>query len=101
MYSLTPEPASRHDPAADDRSIVELIERAADKQSYCSCGRHTTAVWRDGVVWLECSSLMDPPNGRLGRLGRLVRTLSAATHVHESIVDLPAAEPEDALPYAA
>ena len=40
----------------NDRQVVELIERANDADPVCPCGRHTTPVLRDGVVWLECST---------------------------------------------
>lgn len=70
-----------------NRQIVDMIERANDDQPYCHCGRHTTAVWRDGIVWLECSSLTEPKDGRLARL---LAAVTAPTHVHEAIVDLPA-----------
>jgi hypothetical protein len=94
MDSLTSQSTARDYSAGNDRSIVDMIERATDEQSYCSCGQHTTAVWRDGIVWLECSSRLEPAKGRFARL---VRTLSSAAHVHESIVDLPA---EDVRPAA-
>ena len=32
---------------------VDLIEQASDARPFCGCGWHTTAVWRDGVVWLD------------------------------------------------
>ena len=63
--------------------VVDLIERANDATPFCTCGAHTTPVWRDGVVWLECSTLVEPP---AGRLQRLVNAL--APHVHQDIVDL-------------
>ncbi len=94
MYSLTTDSLSSDRTVGNDRSIVDMIERATDERSYCSCGQHTTAVWRDGIVWLECSSRLEPAKGRFARL---VRTLSSAAHVHESIVDLPA---EDVRPAA-
>ena len=63
--------------------VVDLIERANDLTPFCSCGAHTTPVWRDGVVWLECATLVQPP---AGRLQRMVNAL--APHVHQEIVEL-------------
>jgi hypothetical protein len=70
----------------DNRQIVEMIERANDAEPACPCGRHTTPVWRDGAVWLECASLSQP---RDGFLERLVATVTAAAHTHSRIVDAP------------
>lgn len=72
----------------DDRMIVDLIERAADAEPMCPCGRHTTAVWRDGIVWLDCATLLEP---RDSRLGRLFATVTAPVHTHGQIVEVPAA----------
>lgn len=72
----------------DNRQIVDMIERANDAQPYCPCGWHTTPVWRDGIVWLECASLSEP---RTGLVQRIVAQLSAPVHVHVPIVDAPAA----------
>jgi hypothetical protein len=88
MDSLTAALTNNTDSTAADRGIVDLIERATDERSYCYCGRHTTAIWHDGIIWLECSGRVEPATTRLGRL---VRTLSSAAHVHESIVEAPAA----------
>ena len=41
----------------NNHQLVDIIERANDAQPVCPCGRHTTPVYRDGAVWLECSSL--------------------------------------------
>jgi hypothetical protein len=67
----------------EDTGVVDLIEWAHDATRYCHCGAHTTPIWRDGVIWLECSTLAEPPDSRLRRLlGALV------PHVHEEIIDL-------------
>ena len=69
--------------------IIDLIERASDARPYCTCGSHTTPVWRDGVVWLECASISEPDGGAIRRI------LSAVTgpwHVHIPIVDAPSAD---------
>lgn len=75
----------------NDRQIVDMIERANDATPFCACGRHTMPVWRDGSVWLECATLSEP---HAGRLARIVASLTAPVHVHEHVVDIPAAEPE-------
>jgi hypothetical protein len=72
----------------DDRMIVDMIERASDAQPMCACGRHTTAVWRDGIVWLECATLLEP---RDGRLERLLAAVTAPVHTRVQIVEVPAA----------
>ena len=70
----------------NNRQVVDLIERANDEQPVCPCGRHTTPVWRDGAVWLECASLSQP---RDGFVQRLVGALTAPAHTHVRIVDAP------------
>ncbi len=69
-----------------NRQVVDLIERANDARPFCACGSHTTPVWRDGAVWLECASLSEP---REGRLRRILAAVTAPTHTHERIVDVP------------
>ncbi len=69
-----------------NRQIVAMIERANDAQPNCPCGRHTTPVWRDGVVWLECASINEPHDGRIRRA---LAALTAQVHTHEWIVDAP------------
>jgi hypothetical protein len=66
--------------------IVDIIERANDAQPVCPCGRHTTPVFRDGAVWLECSSLTQP---RDGYVQRVIGALTASAHTHARIVDVP------------
>jgi len=77
-----------------DRQIVDMIEQAHDKKPFCACGRHTTPVERDGVVWLECASLGDAKGGRLARL---VAALTAPSHTRVAIVDVPTFQPDRAL----
>jgi hypothetical protein len=69
----------------DHRQVVDLIERANDAQPMCPCGRHTTPVWLDGAVWLECASLSEPRKG----LQRVVAAISVLAHTHARIVDVP------------
>jgi hypothetical protein len=81
-------------PMFDQARAVDLIETAVDTRPFCFCGRHTTPVWRDGVVWLECSSLGDP---RDGVIARIVAAATTPAHLRTPIVDIP----EDGLPLAA
>jgi len=81
----------------NDRQIVDLIERTNDAKPYCACGRHTTPIWRDGAVWLECASLSQPHEGRIARI---LAGIAAPTHVRDHIVDVPPA-PEPMLETAA
>ena len=74
-----------------NRQIVDMIERANDAEPFCACGRHTTPVERDGVVWLECASLSDAHEGRLARL---FAALTAPAHTRVAIVEIPAFQPE-------
>ena len=69
--------------------IVDIIERANDAQPMCPCGRHTTPVWRDGAVWLECSSLDEPRPTSL--LARAWAALITPVHTRHRIVEAPAA----------
>jgi hypothetical protein len=77
----------------NNRKIVDMIERANDEQPFCACGRHTTPVWRDGAIWLECASLSEP---REHRLAGILAALTAPTHTHRRIVDVPPFAPEPA-----
>ncbi len=72
----------------EDRTIVDLIERVSDAQPMCACGSHTTAVWREGVVWLDCATRLEP---RHGRLGRLLAAVTAPIHTHQAIISVPPA----------
>jgi hypothetical protein len=78
----------------DNARAVDLIEKAVDVRPFCSCGRHTMPVWRDGVVWLECSSLGE---ARKGVVARLVAAATSPAHVRMPVVTVP----EDGLPQAA
>jgi hypothetical protein len=80
---------------SDHYRLIDVIEQANDRRPYCDCGRPTEPVYRDGVIWLECSSLREP---RSGRAARLWGALMSGVHVHQRIVDVP---PEDSLPSAA
>ena len=72
---------------SDQSRVVDLIEKANDARPFCPCGRHTTTVWRDGIVWLECASLSDP---RDGVIARLVAAATAPVHIKIRIIDVPA-----------
>jgi hypothetical protein len=69
---------------SDTAHIVDLIERASTARPWCDCGSHTTAVWRDGIVWLECASLRQP---RRGLIARFTAALSTPAHVEVPIVE--------------
>jgi hypothetical protein len=71
----------------DRLSMIDRIERAQDASPYCPCGRHTTVVWHDEAVWLECSSLDEPHQDVIRRL---LAPLIAVTHTHQRIVESPA-----------
>jgi hypothetical protein len=77
-----------------DLQVVDMIERANDAEPFCACGRHTTPIERQGIVWLECASLSD---GHDGRLARLLAALTAPALTHIAIVDGPASQPERVL----
>ncbi len=81
---------------SDNYRLIDVIESANDRRPFCDCGRPTEPVYRDGVIWLECSSLREP---RTGRVARIWNTLTTGAHAHERIVDVPAAE--ERLPSAA
>jgi hypothetical protein len=72
----------------DQSHVVDLIEKANDAHPFCPCGRHTTTVWRDGIVYLECASLSEP---RDGLMARVVAAATAPVHVRTPIIDVPAA----------
>lgn len=82
-------------PDLDTTKLIDLIESANDRQPFCGCGRPTEPVYRDGAVWLECSSFREEPRTRLARM---LSAVSALTHVHERIIDDADLEP---LPTAA
>jgi hypothetical protein len=71
--------------------IIDLIERASDARPYCACGSHTTPVWRDGIVWLECASITEPDGSAIRRI---LSAVTAPWHVHIPIVDVPAVDTE-------
>jgi hypothetical protein len=75
----------------DTHQIVDRIERANDERPYCPCGIHTTPVYRDGIVWLECASLSTRRNGRLARL---IADVTQPAHVRARIADVPPANLE-------
>ena len=72
-----------------DRSIIDIIERAHDASPFCACGSHTTPVFRDGAVWLQCATL-DRPADRW--LQRVVAAVTSPMHTRTPVVDVPAAD---------
>ncbi len=73
----------------NERSVVDLIERAFADRPYCDCGRSAITTYRDGAMWLECS-IVDEPAGN--RVNRLWNALTEPGHVHAKIVDVPTPE---------
>jgi hypothetical protein len=70
-----------------DSSIIDLIERAHDASPFCACGSHTTPVYRDGTVWLECATLGRPSDRWIGRV---VAAVTSPMHTRTSVVEVPA-----------
>lgn len=69
-------------------AVIDVIERAHDSTPFCACGSHTTPVWRDGVVWVECASLGQPAEGWVRRL---VAIVTSPVHTRTRVVEVPAA----------
>ena len=71
-----------------DSSIIDTIERAHDAVPFCACGSHTTPVYRDGAVWLECATL-----GRSADrwIHRAIAAVTSPMHTKTLVVDVPAA----------
>ena len=68
----------------DTRWIVEQIERSGDRAPYCEvCGAYTVTVYRDGAIWLDCSTRRADPS--------LMRRLATVGHTRTRIVSVPAA----------
>jgi hypothetical protein len=70
-------------------SIVDTIEKAHSDRPYCPCGRDTILVYRTGAMWLECEITGEPVGGRVARMWSAV---TVPSHVHQSIVEVPAPE---------
>lgn len=75
--------------AVDRQAAIEAIEIAERATPFCSCGEVTAPEGRDGSVWLECISLREEQTG--GAITRLLRSITAPTHVQELIIDQRAA----------
>jgi hypothetical protein len=71
---------------SQETQIIDLIERASDARPFCRCGSHTTPVWRDGVVWLECATISDPDGSAFRKL---FTSVTSPGHVHVPIVEVP------------
>ena len=68
--------------------IVETIERAERESPICpQCHEPTVAVWRDGAMWLVCTSLSEPKSA----LRRLLTIDPVAWHTNRPIAGLEAA----------
>ncbi len=68
----------------DNWRALDRIEQAERDTPNCSCGAPAVPVARAGGIWLECSSLASPPEGRLRRL---LSALGAPAHTRRLIVD--------------
>jgi len=75
-----------------DTRIIDLIERASAARPFCPCGSHTTPVWRDGVVWLECATITEPDGNQIRRI---LNSIAGPWHVHLAIVEAPAVGAEE------
>jgi hypothetical protein len=69
----------------DNRTAVDVIERAHDAQPFCRCGRHTTLIDRAGRIWLECSSLEERPERAIARV---LASITSGAHTRELVLDL-------------
>lgn len=69
-----------------DSSIIDIIERAHNTSPFCVCGSHTTPVFRDGAVWLQCAAL-DRSAG--GWLQRAVAAVTGPMHTRTFVVEVP------------
>ena len=68
--------------------IIDTIERAERESPTCPrCQAPTVAEWRDGTMWLVCSSLSEPKSA----LRRLLTVDPAAWHTNRPIPGLEAA----------
>jgi hypothetical protein len=69
----------------DQMWMLERLEHEERETPFCGCGASTVPVARDGVLWLECSSLT-PRKPLLRRLLTLDLELG---HTRRSIVADP------------
>ena len=79
----------------DNTRALDLIERENETEPSCACGSWTEPVWRDGAVWLECSTLARAQaSGRSRLLASLMSIQSATatgagkTHTRRRLVDI-------------
>ena len=86
------EPGRRPAEHVEDRSAVDIIERAVTAHPLCFCGRPTRVVERDGALRLQCSLITVPAGGPFGRLMDLV---TGALHMNDHLVDVPETVPGD------
>jgi len=71
------------------QAVVHRIERAHSERPYCDCGRETTVVYRDAVIWLECATVHEPVESTIKRVWNAV---AGDSHVREAIVEIGTAE---------
>lgn len=48
-----------------DTMTIDMIEHGIDRNPTCQCGRPTTAVMHGNTMWIECSLLSAPSQGRI------------------------------------
>ncbi len=53
--------------SAASAMTIEMIEHGIDSHPRCACGRPTTAAVHDGIMWVECTLLSQPVEGRFRR----------------------------------
>ncbi len=71
----------------DNWRALDRIERAERDVPHCPCGAPTVPVARAGGIYLECSSLANPPDGRLRQF---LSALGAPAHTRRLVVDCEA-----------
>ncbi|GEM_PF-6972487 len=71
-----------------DGMTTDMIERGIDKHPTCQCGRPMTAVVHGETMWVECSLLSQPVDGRFRRA---LAAMTAYLHDAESLGEVRAA----------
>lgn len=74
----------------NDTHVLEAIDAAQGRISFCPCGEPLTIGVHDGAAWLECPRFAQPT--RLpSRLAFLVAFAREVLHDRRFVVDVPAA----------
>jgi hypothetical protein len=69
----------------DNWSALDRLEHAERETPFCSCGQPTSPVARSGGIWLECVSLQEPADSRIGRL---LSAINVVGHTRQMVVGL-------------